>query len=157
MPGVGKTSVGQETARRLGRRFVDTDDEITRVTGRTPAEIIRSDGEAEFRKIESRVIAEETAPLTSAVIATGGGAVLKEENVRRLKQNGRMILLERPLDVLASTSSRPLSSTKERLEALYRERMPIYRAVADATVDLSASVEEVSDALVNLFERIYAI
>ena len=157
MPGVGKTTVGQAVAVSLGRRFVDTDDEITRVSGRTPEEIIRTDGEAEFRKIESRVIADVIAPLTSAVIATGGGTVLAKENVSRLKQNGRIVLLERPLDEIASTSSRPLSSTRELLEARYRERMPVYAAVADVRANASGSVEDVSAALLNQLKRMYDI
>ncbi len=76
MPGAGKTTVGSRAARMLGKTFVDTDDEITAHTGRTPAQIIEQEGEAAFREIESRVIAE-IAKKGGQLIATGGGAVTR--------------------------------------------------------------------------------
>lgn len=153
MPGSGKSTVGKLIASRLGRQFVDTDDVVLAMTGRTPDEIIRSDGECRFREIESEAIAKVAAPLTSAVIATGGGAVLTDDNVRRLKRNGRLVLLDRPIGEIEPTPSRPLSSTKEQLIALYRERMKIYSAVAELRVPISADAEKSADAVISLLER----
>lgn len=140
MPGCGKSTVGKALAGKRGASFIDTDAEITSKTGKTPSELITKLGEEEFRKIESRVICELSA-VQGAVIATGGGAVLKKENIFRLKQNGKLIFLDRPLEQLAVTSSRPLSSNTELLKKRYDERYSIFLS-AGKRVDASGSVEE---------------
>ena len=76
------------------------------------------------------------------IIATGGGAVLRPENVRALKRNGRLILLERPAGELIPTADRPLADTQEKMDRLRREREPIYRAAADCTVQLRGTPED---------------
>ncbi len=129
MPGAGKTTVGKILAKLSGKCFYDTDEEIKK-EGKTPDEIIRDKGEAEFRQLESCVI-KELSVKNGIAIATGGGAVLKEENINRLKRNGKIVFLDRSLEDIKPTSDRPLSDTKELLEKRYKERYPIYLSSAD--------------------------
>ena len=89
-------------------------------------------GEAFFRDAETEVC-RAVGKLSGTVIATGGGAILREENVIALKQNAVVVFLKRPLQALA-TNGRPLSQNGN-LEALYRQRLPIYQAVCDAAVE----------------------
>lgn len=148
MPGSGKTTVGQLLARELGRTFLDTDELLTARAGATPAEIIPRDGEQAFRDLESAVIGEQAAPLTGCVIATGGGAVLRDENVRDLKRNGRIVFLDRPLAEIIPTGDRPLSSSREALEKRYRERYSRYCETADHTVSPASVIAEVCKEII---------
>lgn len=141
MPGSGKTTVGKGLAEMLGRPFFDTDEEIVKKTGIPIPAFFEQYGEAEFRRIESEVIRDLSA-VQSAVIATGGGAVLNKENIDFLKQNGTVLFLDRPLDQLAATTDRPLSSTRQSLEERYRERIGLYRAAADRVIDASGSIAD---------------
>ena len=140
MPGSGKTTVGKLLARELGRPYVDTDALIEEKTGKTPGEIISAQGEAAFRDIETAVI-RETSAQTGCVIATGGGAILRSENIDALRQNGRIFFLDRPVEQLLPTQDRPLSSTKEAILQRYQERYPIYQSTADVTVENSGTPE----------------
>ena len=146
MPGSGKTTVGKLLAAQLGRRFYDSDDEITSRTGRTPNEIIRADGEAVFRGVERDVIAA-LALEPGCVIATGGGAILRGENIRHLRANGRTFFLDRPLDDILPTDDRPLSSDRAALEKRYAERYPVYTATADAVIPVKDTPEAVAEAI----------
>jgi shikimate kinase len=89
--------------------------------------------------------------LSGAVIATGGGAVLRGENVDRLKANGRLFWLDRSLGKLTPTSDRPLSSDMEALRKRYEERYPIYRAACDCRIDGDGAVEDVAEAILCTF------
>jgi shikimate dehydrogenase len=137
MPGCGKTTIGRRVAKALGRSFIDTDEAIVKRIGMSIPEYFEKYGEAAFRDVESAVIAEEIAPLTAAVIATGGGAVLRSENVENLKQNGRILFLDRPLEQIRPTASRPLSSDRTALEMRHRERYPIYVSTCDLRMPTS--------------------
>lgn len=134
MPSSGKSTVGKATARLLGRRFLDSDAVLTERLGMPIPEYLNTYGEPAFRIEEARVIADLSAE-SGVVIATGGGAVLNHENMRRLKQNGKLFFLNRSLDKLLPTADRPLSSDKERLTALYAYRLPLYKREADVTLD----------------------
>ena len=83
------------------------------------------------------------------MIATGGGAILREENVFRLKQNGILVFMDRPLDQIAATGDRPLSSNREMLEQRYRERYPKYCACADIILPIGSDVKENVEKLLN--------
>ena len=137
MPGCGKTTIGRGVAKALGREFFDTDAAIVKRIGMTIPEYFETYGEASFREVEAAVIAEEMAPLTSAVIATGGGAVLRAENVENLKRNGRILFLDRPLAEIRPSATRPLSLDREALKKRYRERYPIYSSVCDIKIETS--------------------
>ena len=133
MPRSGKSSTGKIIAEKSGRIFVDTDEEIIIKTGRHPSEIISAEGEEVFRDIEEDVI-KEISLRQGLVIATGGGAILRGENIKRLKQNGRLYFLDRALDSLTVSEDRPLSSSYELLEKRYNERYPKYLAAADCVI-----------------------
>jgi shikimate kinase len=141
MMGAGKTTVGRLLARRLKRSFFDSDVEIERRCGVRIPVIFDIEGEAGFRAREMQVIAELCA-LDNAVIATGGGAVLAEENRRRIAGRGVVIYLHaQPADLwqrLRHDRNRPLLAVPEpqkRLEDLYAQRDPLYRELADIVVD----------------------
>lgn len=146
MPSSGKTTVGRILAEKSGRPLVDTDEEIEKTTGKTPAALIRDDGIDAFRDIESAVI-RSLAPTSGIVLATGGGAILRQENVDALKRNGALWFLDRPLSALITTDDRPLSDSKDKLTALYNERLPLYRAAADVTVPGDGSPEDVAERI----------
>ena len=139
MPGAGKTTVGRRAAELLGKEFVDCDDEILKAEGRTASEIIQQEGEAAFRAIESRVIAD-LAKTGGRLIATGGGVVTRPENMLRLRQNGVILFIDRELTLLA-TSGRPLSGNLDALRQRYRERYPLYNRYCDRKLDNDETIE----------------
>lgn len=133
MPGSGKTFLGRRMAEETGKTFVDMDDEIIKKAGKPIPEIFDEVGESGFRDIESEVAAE-LGKQRGLVIATGGGAILRDENVDALRQNGHIIHIKRPLEALA-TDGRPLSKDLDALRKLEAVRMPIYESIADETID----------------------
>ena len=139
MPGSGKSSVGRALAGALGREFVDCDAEIVKRTGQPIPEIFAQQGEAGFRDIESAVLADVCRE-KSRVIATGGGAVLRPENVRAMRQNGVVLMLERDIDALPM-DGRPLSSGREALRRMWSVREPAYRAAADGAIDNNSTLD----------------
>lgn len=139
MPGCGKTTVGRELAALSGRPLIDLDGEIVRRAGRSIPDIFREEGEEAFRELESQVLAQVCAQ-SGQIVATGGGAVLREDNRAALRRTGRVYFLRRDLDLLPR-DGRPLSQ-KGSLEEMYRARRPLYRAAADAVIDNSVSPEE---------------
>ena len=110
--------------------FVDADAEIEKMSHKAIPEIFETEGEIAFRDIESKVLAEVAAK-QNTVIATGGGAVLREQNVTQLNGNGTLYFIDRPLELLVTTDDRPLSSNRADLEKRYNERYEIYCNVAD--------------------------
>lgn len=130
MPASGKTTLGKYISENTGRKFYDTDEIIEQKTGKHPSVIINEQGEAAFRDIES-VVVKEISAVSGAVIATGGGAVLREENRTNLHKNGVIWFIDRPIEQLITTPDRPLSSSRAALEERYNERYPIYNATAD--------------------------
>ena len=150
MPSSGKSTIGKEIAKRLGRAFYDTDELIAQKSAMTIPDIITSLGEEKFRELESDVV-NEISKATGIIIATGGGVVLKDENIRVLSQNGRIYFLDRPLELLLPTKDRPLTSTKEALIKKYNERYGIYEKAADVKIDASGDVEAVTNAVIGGF------
>ncbi len=137
MPGSRKSTVGRLLGVE-GFEFIDTDAEIEARCGCSIKELMSQKGEAYFRDLETEVIREVSSE-SCRIIATGGGAVLREENIRRLKRNGKVFFLNADLSRLQATDDRPLSDTREKLEKLYSERISIYKETADVTVpDLPA-------------------
>ena len=141
MMSAGKSTVGRLLARRLKRSFYDTDEEIERRCGVRIPVIFDIEGEAGFRARETQIIAELCA-LDNAVIATGGGAVLAVENRRIIAAGGTVVYLHaRPPHLwhrVRHDRNRPLLATtdpQKKLDALYVERDPLYREVADLVVD----------------------
>jgi shikimate dehydrogenase len=143
MPASGKTSVGKVLSEKLQKTFVDSDDEIVKAENKKIPEIFEEFGEDYFRNIEKNVI-KELSMLNSQVVSTGGGAILNSENIENLKANSRIYFLDRPLDMLITTSDRPLSSNRVDLEKRYNERYELYKSSADVIIDGGKTVEEVA-------------
>lgn len=146
MPCSGKSTVGKALAEMTGKAFVDTDAEIVKEIGMAISEYFEKNGEEAFRKVEESVI-ERISKDNNQIIATGGGAILKEDNVRRLKQNGLVYFLDRSLDLLCPTSDRPLSNTRETLEKRYNERYDLYNSCCDVRIDGNGTVKEVAEEI----------
>ena len=152
--GTGKSAVGKRLAKRLNRPFLDLDRKIEKEAGCSVAEIFTKEGEAGFRQRESQQV-REVAGLKDHVVATGGGVMLDEENVRILRKSGKIICLTASTEMilqrtLATLPSRPLLAGRDprsRVEDLLRLRSPFY-AQADFAVDTSdSSVEEVVEEI----------
>ncbi len=111
--GTGKSTVGKLLAKRLVRDFVDSDKYIESSTGKTIKCIFEEDGEEGFRKIEAGTIAE-LSKVDNKVISAGGGAVLKEENVRNLKDNGFLVLLEATPEIIHNRITQDKKTAQQR-------------------------------------------
>lgn len=132
MPGCGKSTIGRALAKASGRDFIDTDVLIQKKCGISCGDIIKRDGEAAFRAIETEVMAEVSG-LCGKVIATGGGVVTRPENLPLMRRCGVIVFLDTPLERL-STKGRPLSAGgADAIARLAEARLPLYRAWADAT------------------------
>lgn len=140
--GVGKSTIGRRAAKRLGRRFVDTDEEIEKKFHKTISEIFAQEGETAFRRYEQELVAELAAQ-NGLIIATGGGVVKSAENRRLLRQNGFLVYLDADVDKIISnvgnTDKRPLlrGKNREQILALMKERAPLYQD-HDCRIDTSA-------------------
>ena len=152
MPGSGKSTVGK-LLRIDGFEFVDTDAEIERRCGCSIQALIKEKGEAYFRDLEAEVICD-AASVGGRIISTGGGAVLREENVRALKRNGKLFFLNADISRLQATADRPLSDTREKLEKLYAERMSLYRETADVIVPDLGSPQAEADYITTKREEL---
>jgi len=151
MPGCGKTSVGKKFAKLSDRVFLDTDEFVEQCGMKIP-EIFEKFGEGAFREKETQALRMLSA-LSGKVIATGGGAVLREENIKLMKQNGIIVYVKRSLDKL-STDGRPLSQGgKEKTARLYEERHGIYESVSDVCVETLEDVEGCAERLNSLIKQ----
>ena len=141
MPGSGKTTVGRQLARRLGLPFFDSDQVIEERLGCSIREYFASAGEAAFRDLEQQVLAE-LAQGPACVLATGGGAVLREANRQALHSAGRVVYLRSsPEDLyrrLRHDTTRPLLQVADplaKLRELYEQRDPLYREAAHFQIE----------------------
>lgn len=140
MPSSGKTTVGTILAKNTGKVLVDLDDEIEKQIGSTIAEFFKSHTEKEFRDVETE-ITKKISKQNGIIISTGGGCILREENVNALKSNGRLYFIDRSLENLIPTDSRPLATKRSDIEALYNARYNIYTSVCDVKIDGNLSPE----------------
>ena len=152
MPSSGKSTVGKLLADTLKRELIDTDCEIIKREGTDIATIFREKGESYFRDLEAEIV-KDVSKLNGKIIATGGGAILRDENARALKQNGTLYFLDRDLKSLVPTESRPLASDREAIRNRYNERYEIYKSVADKRVDANASPQAVAKMILEDFEK----
>lgn len=153
MMGAGKTTVGQLLGDRLGRRVVDTDDEIRRWSGRSIPGLFAEHGEHGFREIERQVV-EELTRFHDLVISLGGGAVLRDDNVASLLLTGVIVHLDASPEVLVerlraadAATERPLLAGSQDLEATvgatHATRVERYREVADLDVDADRAPDDI--------------
>lgn len=148
MPGSGKSSIGTFLAEKTGREFLDTDEEAEEIAGSSPAEIIKTQGEKSFRKIENEAV-KSICKLSGKIIATGGGVVTNEDNFDAIRQNSTVFFINRDISVLP-TDNRPLSQ-KNSLDDMFKIRLPLYRKFCDFEIDGNGTIEEVAQ---RILERI---
>ncbi len=151
MPGCGKTTLGEMLSKKLGKSLFDSDSELEKQIGNVGA-FIKSEGEGSFRAKESEVI-KSLSLSSGAVISTGGGAVLRSENVERLSQNGRIYFIDRDISLILPTESRPLSSDRASLEKRYSERYGIYMSSKDRRIENNASPEAALEEIIKDFHQ----
>lgn len=153
--GTGKSSVGTVLAERLGRRLISTDAEVVRRAGRPIPEIVRQSGWESFRDLESDVC-RDLAGRDDLIIDTGGGAILRPQNVARLKTHGTLFWLTADVATIVTRiggdSQRPsLTGTKsftEEVEEVLRVRTPIYEAAADHVIGTDGrSLTDIAEAI----------
>ena len=152
MPGSGKSTVGAIISEKLGRPFYDTDEEFTKKYG-TPADYIRKYGEKAFRDAESDVIATLCQNTVGSVISTGGGAILRRENILALRGNGKIYFIDRDIEDIIPTSDRPLSSDREMLKKRYEERYPIYTGTCDAHMKNYGTADALAERITEDFAK----
>ena len=131
MPGTGKSIIGKLLAELTGKTLQDTDAKIEEEAEMTIPEIFEKEGEAGFRDRES-AICKKLGRERNLIIATGGGAILRPENIDALRQNGTLVHITRSIDKLP-TRGRPLSKNIEALKKMEAQRMPLYKSAADIT------------------------
>ena len=147
MPGCGKSTVAALLGKRLDRPVFDTDAQVEAATGKHIPEIFAEQGEEAFRDAEAAAC-EALGKRLGAVIATGGGAVMRERNRDALRQNGTIIYLRRDLDSLAR-SGRPLSKDKDAVKAIFEQRKDIYERFADFTVDVDDNAQLTTERVIS--------
>lgn len=156
MPGAGKSTVGRIVAGRLGRHFIDVDDEVEQALGRPISTIVAEAGIAYFREYEHQML-RKVLRHDDLVVGLGGGAVMRDANVAELLLTGVLVHLDVPLATLVrritadprEVAVRPLLSGDpvEALTRLHQERDARYREVAEAVIDASSRPEDVAEAV----------
>ncbi|MCL2213837.1 MAG: shikimate kinase [Treponema sp.] len=149
MPGCGKSTVGKRLARLMKCPFVDIDKLIKKAAGKSIPRIFAEDGEEAFRRLETEILGKE-AVKSGVVIATGGGVVTRVENLDILRQNCLIVYLKRCLAELA-TKGRPLSGSVG-IEALAKQRLPLYEAWSDYNVHVDKSPQEIALQILKAME-----
>jgi shikimate kinase len=151
--GSGKTTIGKELSLFLNLPVIDSDEEISRMTGKTITEIFDVEGEAAFRLLETECLRD--LPVEESIITTGGGIILQEENRNWMRENGVVVLLaaspKEILKRLEGDKTRPLlkNDKQTKVAKILDERMPLYLNAADIIIETSnRSVEAIVEELV---------
>ncbi|MBQ8136945.1 MAG: AAA family ATPase, partial [Clostridia bacterium] len=153
MPGSGKTTLASILAARSGRALIDTDQMIEQAVGMPCGAYITRFGEAAFRDRESECV-RKACLVGGGIVATGGGAILREENRKDLRMNGMVFLLRRDLDRLP-TDGRPLSKDLETLKQMAQAREASYFAAMDMEIDNNGDPEAAADQIMEAFACAY--
>ncbi|MBR2134069.1 MAG: shikimate kinase [Eubacterium sp.] len=152
--GSGKTTVGNELAKIMGRRFIDTDAMIEKEQGVAIKAIFATHGEDYFRELEY-ACCKKISSLKNCVISTGGGALTFERNVEALKSGGKIIFLDADFETICerigNSSNRPLFQDREKARALYNERQKKYLEAADIVIDGNMSARKAALDIASMF------
>ena len=159
--GSGKSTIGKQLSERMGMRLIDTDTYIEQKEGMKISDIFAEKGEEYFRSLELQVC-NELSQLRATVISTGGGTLLKEENVKAIKKNGVVFLLnvspEIVLHRLRNDTTRPLlqSDDKEKaVKTLLSQRIPLYNRAADHIIEADESPRIICNQIMNICNSLY--
>jgi shikimate kinase len=157
--GSGKSSKGRLLASRLGMHYVDVDDEIEKEQGMSISDIFAKKGSFEFRKLESNKI-EEISKKKRHVISTGGGVVLSDSNMNRLKENAIVVFLNRDIDEIVRTidiANRPLleAAGASKLYEIFKDRLPLYRKWCD--IEITEENKSVEDSVNEIIKRVFLV
>lgn len=153
MPGCGKTKVGMALSQQLNMPLVDTDQLVVEADGRSIPDIFAQDGEAAFRDLETAA-AKRAAAMDGVIIATGGGIVLREENMAALAATGIIFFRNRALESIAGEDhgGRPLiGSDKDRIYQLYAQRIFYYQKYAQYIISNTNTVAEAAKLIATIF------
>lgn len=138
MPGSGKTTIGKALSYKLKRAFVDLDTFIETKTGMTVFEIFEKNGEEYFRQLETDACEYFSQNYENTIISTGGGVILKDENIKHLKNTGKIIYINRSAESILKTlnvEKRPLlKNNPDKLYEMYKERHLLYLKYAEICV-----------------------
>lgn len=157
--GCGKSTLGREAARRLHRKFIDIDQYIEESQGQTIPSIFEKQGETGFRKIETECLKRIAEEISSAIVATGGGIATIPENVRVMKESGKIVFLKKPLEEikesLGSAEGRPVLQGKlDALDEIYQKRLPAYEGSADLIFDNRGPIEQAIERILAAFSQL---
>ena len=148
MPTCGKTTISKVLADKLNKEVVDTDTLVEQEMGTTIKEYLKTHNETSFRDIETKVI-NNVSKLNNLIISTGGGVIKRKNNMEYLKANGIIVFIDRPLELLQVSDTRPLSSNQSDLEKLYHERYDLYCNYSDIIVKNDQDLELVINEIIN--------
>lgn len=152
--GSGKTTIGMELAKIMGRKFVDTDELIEKEQGIAIKAIFAAHGEDYFRQLEYECC-KEVADMKGCVVSTGGGALTFQRNVDALREGGKIVFLDASFEVICdrigNSKTRPLFQDREKARALYDERKSKYLAAADYVVDGDMSARKTAMEIAEIF------
>lgn len=158
--GCGKTTIAKSLAGRMRFSYLDTDEEIVKMTGESISQIFTKYGETYFRDLEYEMVKSlQDTQVQDTVIATGGGVLTFERNARVLQQIGKIVIIDRNLDdyiaYLSKDSTRPLVFEKSmaEIECLYNSRLDRYKEFADMIVRNDSSIEACVSEIMRLYQR----
>lgn len=152
MPSCGKTTISNLLGDRLNKKVIDTDLKIEERINMKISSFLNKDNEDEFRNIESNVI-DEVSKQNNIIISCGGGVIKKQQNIDYLRRNSIIIFIDRKLELLETTTSRPLSNNKKDLEKLYIERYPIYKKSCDYIIKNNDKLEDVISKIIEVYNE----
>lgn len=153
--GSGKTVVGNELSKIMGRKFVDTDELIEQEQGVAVKAIFAAHGEDYFRDLEFECC-KKVSEMKNCVVSTGGGALTFARNAEVLKKSGKIVFLDASFDVICdrigNSNNRPLFRDREKAHELYTERKSKYLSAADYVVDGDMSARKTAMSIAEIFK-----
>lgn len=152
--GCGKSTAGKKAAKILKVLFFDVDHEVEKKESMTISEIFNRRGEDAFREVETRILSNLSAQ-NGVMISTGGGIILRQKNVDRMKESGKIVWIRRPIETILESVNdrdRPLiKNDPQKLLRIYADREPLYQKHADFIVDNNGSLDDAAEAVVKIF------
>ena len=146
MPSSGKSSIAKRLAEDLHKEFYDVDTQIEQIAHKSIKAIFKDHGEEYFRDLETNVIFQ-LSQKKQCIIATGGGSILRKQNVDALKRNGMLCYIKRDLDKLLVDDARPLSKSKTAIQKMLDIRSPLYEAAADINIENNNELDDVIETI----------